>query len=84
MADTFTLTVPYKGKEMEFEGELRILGYTYKIAMQVQGAEVLLEPDEEGKLRVALSNLEDRKMNWDRDLLAAIAHQLESLFNKDS
>lgn len=77
MADPFMLPLEYKGEEKEFDCELRVMGYTYKIAVALQGAEVLFEPDEEGNFRAAVTDARLRKENWDVDLLAAIARQLE-------
>ena len=47
MEDTFDIPVTYNGKELLFKSRLLILGYTHKISVDVNGTEVLYEPDEE-------------------------------------
>ena len=47
MAESFTLVVNYEGKEYQLDSELRVFGYTHKIAVNLVGGEILFEPDEE-------------------------------------
>lgn len=56
MEETFTLPVSYKGKEYDLAFTFRRLGYTYKISTQLNGQELLFEPDEEGSFRATLAN----------------------------
>lgn|SRR5258706_3724631 len=44
MAESFTLVVNYKGKEYQLNSELRVFGYTHKIAINIEGEEILFEP----------------------------------------
>ena len=80
MDELFDLPVSYKGIEILFPAELLVMGYVYKIKVDVYGQEVLFEADEERNFR-ALSDPENPD-NWnaiDRELLQAIAHSIESL-----
>jgi hypothetical protein len=54
MEDTFDIPVTYKGKELLFKSQLLILGYTHKISVDVNGTEVLYEPDEERNYRAVI------------------------------
>jgi hypothetical protein len=87
MAEIFILSVPFKDELRNFEAELRVYGYTHKIAVMVEGVEIIYEPDEERNYRAFIpENFPDSqrfkslaigKMP-DPDLLEAIAHQLET------
>lgn len=84
MADTFILPLQYQGEDKEFNCELRAWGYTYRIAVDLGGSEVLFEPDEEGKFRAAVPEAAPRKENWDIGLLSAIANQLQFYLEEGS
>jgi hypothetical protein len=78
MAESFTVTVSWKNQDRSFEAELRMLGYTYKIAVIVDGIEVIFEPDEERNFRAMIPpDLELRKIPA-TGLLEAIAGELET------
>ena len=79
MAESFTLVVNYKGKEYHFESELRVYGYTHKIAINIDGEEILFEPDEERYYRAVIP--EGSKIEIDIGLIQAIAKELEAVFN---
>ena len=79
MAEAFTLVVNYKGKEYQLESELRVFGYTHKIAINLEGAEILFEPDEERNYRAVIP--EGSKIEIDIGLIQAIAKELEVAFN---
>jgi hypothetical protein len=80
MEDTFDIPVTYKGKELLFKSQLLILKYTHKISVDVNGTEILYEPDEERKYRVVidLEKMEGMK-RIDKELLRAIAGAIESI-----
>ena len=78
MAESFTLTVHYKGEERSFDAELRMLGYTHKIAVNINGAELLFEPDEERNYRAVLSEKDINKKDIDPELCQLIAAELEA------
>jgi hypothetical protein len=80
MEDTFDIPVTYKGKELLFKSQLLILGYTYKISVEVNGTEVLYEPDEEKNYRavIDLEKMEGMK-TIDKELLKAIAGAIKTI-----
>ena len=51
MEEQFSLPVHYRGKEHIINFIFRRLGYTYKIAADIQGQTLVFEPDEEGSFR---------------------------------
>ena len=63
MAESFTLVVNYKGKEYQVESEFRVFGYTHKIAINLEGDEILFEPDEECKYRAVIPEYESSDQN---------------------
>lgn len=79
MAESFTLVVNYKGKEYQLDSELRVYGYTHKIAINIEREEILFEPDEERNYRAVIP--EESKIKIDIGLIQAIAKELEATFN---
>ncbi len=79
MAESFTLVVNHKGKEYQLDSELRVYGYTHKIAINLEGEEILFEPDEERHYRAVIP--EGSKTEIDIGLVQAIAKELEVAFN---
>ena len=79
MAELFTLTFSYLNNEKEYNAELQVYGYSYKIAITINDAVVFFEPDEERNFRAVFAE-PDTKMDIDKGLLQAIAMQLEEAF----
>ena len=80
MEDTFDIPVTYKGKELLFKSKLLILGYTHKISVDVNGTEVVYEPDEERNYRALIDPEQMEGMKRiDKELLKAIAEAIESI-----
>jgi len=79
MAESFTLIVNYKGKEYQLDSELRVFGYIHKVAIKLEGKEILFEPDEERNYRAVIP--EGSKIEIDIGLIQAIAKELEVAFN---
>ena len=79
MAELFTLTFSYLNNEKEYNAELQVYGYSYKIAVTINDAVVFFEPDEERNFRAVFAE-PDTKMDIDKGLLQAIAMQLEEAF----
>ncbi len=79
MNETFDLPVSYIGKELSFPAKLLVFGYSYKIAVDLNGIEIIFEPDEERNYRVLVDpeKLEGKKM--DIELLKAIAVAIEGI-----
>jgi hypothetical protein len=51
MQDDFSITVPYKGKDREFNVQVMVTGYTYKFLVLIDETEIIFEKDEEGNYR---------------------------------
>ena len=82
MDESFTLTVPYKGEQHEFETELMVTGYTYKFRTLVNGTEVFFERDDAGEFRALAPNADAKQLqSLDPRLLQAIAQQLEIILS---
>lgn len=77
MPESFELTVPFKGQDRIYTGELHPFGYTYKIVMKVGAATVNFEPDEERRFRALIDPLEAPVPLPEAGLLEAIAAALE-------
>jgi hypothetical protein len=78
MAEAFTLTILYKGEQKIFDAELRVMGYTHKIAVNINGTDLLFEPDEERNYRAVLSEPDINKKHIDLELIKLIAAELEA------
>jgi hypothetical protein len=78
MAEPFLLIVKYGNREFRLDAELRMLGYTHKIAVMVDTTEVLFEPDEERNYRAVVAADTDQRKLPDAGLLQAIAEELEA------
>ena len=81
MAESFILVVNYKGKEYQLDSELRVFGYTHKIAIKLDGEEILFEPDEERYYRAVIPDYEGSKTEMDIELVQAITKELQAAFN---
>ncbi len=80
MSETFILPVLYKNKEIQFNAELRTAGYIHKIAIEIDGTEVLFEPDEERNYRAIIHHEHVRSMEKNRELIKVIVETLEETF----
>jgi hypothetical protein len=78
MPESFTLTVHYKGAEQHFDAELRVMGYTHKIAININNIEVLFEPDEERNYRAVLPEADINNKQIDIELIKLLAEELEA------
>jgi hypothetical protein len=79
MTDEFDIPVDYKDQEHVFKARLLNFGYTYKIQVEVNGIDVLLEPDEERNYRAVIApEFLEGKHKIDADLLQAIVTTIES------
>ena len=78
MAEHFTIEIEHNGKKQSFSGELRQLGYTYKLFIDVNGVEVIFEPDEERNYRVIITNQQDAD-KFDKVLLQKIVDELKKI-----
>lgn len=80
MEESFTLTVAHKGRELHFETQLLLTGYTHKFKVIVNSREVFFEPDEEGAYRAVLPPTDDDRNNKaaDIELLQDIAATIQA------
>jgi hypothetical protein len=78
MDEQFELPVQYKGQKLMLKASLLVTGYTYKFMVEVDGEEVIFEPDEEKNYRAVIpnDNIATRK-NFDVELLKSIAASIE-------
>ncbi|NIF05985.1 hypothetical protein F3J23_11095 [Chryseobacterium sp. Tr-659] len=53
--EEFEVPVNYKGKDLLFNGRLATFSYGYKLYVEVEGSEVVIERDDEGNLRAIVS-----------------------------
>lgn len=78
--EKFDLEIEHEAEAFTFPAELRPSGYTYKIAVEIFGSEVLFEPDEERNFRAVIDRKEYPSINLDAHLLQKIAKFLEEAF----
>ena len=78
MEDVFELPVDYNGEELTFASRLVRFGYSYQIEVQINGAPVCFEKDEEGNWR-ALTNPNTRSTKVNIDILNKIVEALDNL-----
>ena len=77
MDGSFTITVNYKGKDRDFEVTLKVLGYTHRFYLDVDGTEVFFERDDEGAFRAIAAPEQERKQ-VDPQLLRLVAAAIEA------
>lgn len=78
--DEFELALKHKGKELLLPVRLMNYGTSYKLEVEIEGTNVLFEPDEERNWR-ALISYEDVLANkhMDKVLLELIANELSAI-----
>ena len=78
MFDTFGLPVEYKNETLMLPAQLAHSGYSHAFKVELNGQEVLFEPDEEGSYR-ALVKPEELNESLKVDLLEAVAAAIEKV-----
>lgn len=78
MFDAFDLPVEYKNETLMLPAQLVQSGYTHAFKVEVNGQEVLFEPDEEGSYR-AVVKPEEMNESLKVDLLRAVAVAIEAV-----
>jgi hypothetical protein len=75
----FDLNIEHRGLTKTFHGTFSKYGWSYRFTIDVEGTDVIFEPDEERNLRVIvpLGKQEDSKL---RELVSLIAHELREIF----
>lgn len=76
--EEFEVPVIYKGKELFFNGRLATFSYGYKLYIDVDGTEVVIERDDHGDLRAILPDAASEK-NIDKGLIEAIIEVFREL-----
>ncbi len=79
MYEPFEIPVIYKGKELSFPAKLLKLGYTHKIHVDVNGQDILFEPDEERNYRAIVDPEKLGSNQIDFELLKAISQAIEAI-----
>lgn len=92
MEESFTLVIPFNGKEINQEFIFRKLGYNYKIFTTIDDVPIVFEPDEEGSFRATVGEFDGQKYGnagamssrsrVDLQLLQAINDILTSTFKE--
>jgi hypothetical protein len=77
MAEKFSLQIHYKNKDLGLPAELRVTGYTHKIAVSIGDVEVIFEPDEERNYRVVAADPLNTTTAIEPALLKLIVDELE-------
>lgn len=70
----FELPVTYRGEPFTLPAKLVRYGYTYKVFVEVDGWQIIFEPDEERNLRVIVEGAPE---GIDREKVRAIGEALE-------
>jgi len=83
MDEQFELPVVYKGEQPLFKASLLVTGYTHKFSVDINGQDVIFEPDEERNYRAVIkyADIPNHK-KIDIELLRSIASALEKLGKK--
>ena len=80
MNEDFKIPVVYNGTQYHFKARMLQFGYTHKFQVDVNGTEVLFEPDEEGNYRAYIDSTNKAALSKaDIYLLKEIALAIESL-----
>ena len=80
MEEEFELPVKYKGEEQMLNAKLIVTGYKHKFCVDVNGQNIIFEPDEERNYRAILNYAEIRNNKIiDIDLLKRIAETIEEI-----
>jgi hypothetical protein len=80
MAEHFQLHITCQGKQKVYEAQLLQLGYLHKIQVDMEGATILFEPDEESNYRALVGEEQVQKSKAiSIELLQSVAQQLQTL-----
>ena len=81
MEESFKLPVTYKNKELEFEAKLLAFGYVHKFHIDIDGVEVLFEPDEESNYRAILDEEAlAKQLKPNIELVQLVGNKIAELF----
>ena len=78
--DSFQIPVLFNQTKLSFPAKLLQQGYTHKIEVQVNGLNIIFEPDEEGKYRAIMDTiLLEKPSEINVSLLKTIADAIETI-----
>ena len=77
MVENFTIAFEHNGKPQSFSGELKQLGYTHKLYIDVNGIEVIFEPDEERNYRAVIATDQDAN-KIDKSIIEKLIEELKN------
>ena len=75
----FDLDINHRGQTRTFHGTFTKYGYTYRFTINVDGSEVIYEPDEENNLRAIVPSAVQDKSKI-KELVELIGHELRLIF----
>jgi hypothetical protein len=79
MVDSFILELDYNNQKRAFDAEFHKLSrFTHRMVVNIDGAQIFFEPDEERNYRAVLS--ENSSSVPDAGLVKAVAEKLHELF----
>ncbi|MEJ7737121.1 MAG: hypothetical protein WKF97_06815 [Chitinophagaceae bacterium] len=78
MEESFELSVEYNNQEKLLPVKIMTMGYSYKIFVNVEGIDVILEPDEERHFRAIIDPIQNSKLPAQAYIIA-ITKALETL-----
>ena len=83
MDEPFTISVFYKGKQLDFEARFQQRGYSHRFLILVEGIPMFFERDEEGSYRALLppEAAREKKPVIEAELLKALAAAIESILS---
>ncbi len=80
MEEQFELPMEYKGKQLMLNASLLVTGYTHKFNVDVNGQNIIFEPDDEGSYRAIIPYDDlDKNKSVDIELLKEIAKVIEGI-----
>jgi len=83
MSEHFTLNYLYKGATEEISCSLRVSAFTYQFLCTIDDAEMILEKDDEGKLRVLNADpFSSKKKTPDPMRVLAVKDELERILQE--
>jgi hypothetical protein len=78
--EEFEISMEYKGEEKIFKSSLIVTGYSHKFNVDVEGQNIMFEPDEERNYRAVLNYEDiDKNKKFDVGLLKEISKKIEEM-----
>jgi hypothetical protein len=82
MPESFILNFEYKGITREINCMLRVSAYTYQFLCMVDNQEMVLEKDDEGKMRIMEADpFSGKNQKTDPGLIRALMAELERVLH---